>query len=144
MPYFVRRSITGLVLITLLVLSYYRVVHPVMMSRMAYSQDWTLKILFDYMEMNNLHFPKGWDDLRGSHDLVSRELHGIAALDEIRQVVDINFEFDPRTANLDLPIEVIRPRSGASYHWVNEDPNSLLRLWLREHLQDKVHQGDID
>lgn len=143
-----RRIITASVLagiaFLLMFLIYLVYIRPVQIARVAYAQDWTARMLINYMSEHDLRWPGNWSDLKSAHASVSLELGGIQSLDEIADVVVVDFGFDPNSVSSRndsaVGVTIIKPKSGSSYYW--EEPNQMIISWIRRSVATQRPQGE--
>lgn len=101
------------------------------------AQSRVAEILIDYMERNGGEWPKNWEDLWESHDIVSGRSGRGWSLAELQERVVIQFDAKPaemrRASSGQIPpFHVVYRRHGKQPWYVGLDPNSMILQYLLE------------
>jgi hypothetical protein len=91
-------------------------------------------LLIAYMKANDDRWPGSWDELDGwAHSLPDRpnnRLNDPGSLQRIRELIRIDYSFNPRAPGNATPV---RPLDGDAfaYVWQGAEPNEMIREYLQ-------------
>ena len=100
-------------------------------------------LINDYMEYHDGKWPRGWDDLRESHDRLFG--HDERSFTNMRDRVEVNWSADPKSlavtpepAEGQLPFRVIWAKSGSKAYYT--EPNWLVWNYLHQRTATRPYQ----
>jgi hypothetical protein len=110
-------------------------------DRDANEQMWVAAVVIDHMERNGGSWPREWQDLEESHEIVAASNGRPWNFDELRGRVAIDFKVKPAElaeASADgdePPFRVIYLRNGKTHYWRTGEPNRMILDYLTKRAQ---------
>jgi hypothetical protein len=108
--------------------------------RDAYSVEWVAGMIIEYLESHGGDWPRGWDDLREPYEASVRKAGSRPwTFDELRSLVDVDWQADPGRLAEALPVTEGRPfrvvwlRDGRDVSSRGTEPNRMIYDYLRVH-----------
>ncbi|WP_419195039.1 hypothetical protein [Novipirellula herctigrandis] len=102
----------------------------------AYRVWGTGELLVDFMNANAQRWPNDWNELESFYEDTTRAYTVIENFNDIRDHIDIDFNFDPASitfdnAEDDPPFRAVWLRNGADSRYVGAGPNEIVYTHLR-------------
>lgn len=103
----------------------------------AYRVWGTGELLVDFMDAHAQRWPSSWKELETFYDQTTRHYTVITEFSDIRDHIEIDFDFDPAEASLanpedDPPFRAIWLRNGTDSHYVGAGPNQIVYAHLKQ------------
>ena len=102
----------------------------------CYAQEWVAEMVIDHMDRNDGAWPKSWDDLIESYEILAGRMGQPWSFDELRHRCAIDFDAQPQqlaSGTIDgekPPFRVIWLRNGKKRHWAGLEPNRMILDYL--------------